>query len=128
MDEQSSNLKETLNSIDLVIEAKKAEVKRGEKLVRLMKNPDFIDVILEGYVGYEERKLFKILTDPSGASPYSNERIMQKLASISDFKGYVGTEDFPGTVKMAADNAPSEIDREELYRKSVTAEYASSEG
>ena len=128
MDVLSSNLRETLDAIDLVIEARKADIKLGEKLARLMANTDFIDVILEGYIGSEERKLFQILTDPSGSSPYSNDQVMLKLASISDFKGYVGTKDFPGTVKMAAINAPSIIDREELYRKEATAQYASSEG
>ena len=128
MDVLSSNLRETLDAIDLVIEARKADIKLGEKLARLMANTDFIDVILEGYIGSEERKLFQILTDPSGSSPYSNDQVMLKLASISDFKGYIGTKDFPGTVKMAAINAPSIIDREELYRKEATAQYASSEG
>jgi hypothetical protein len=127
MDEQS-NLKETLAAIDKVIADKKAAIKRGEALERLKKNQDFIDVILSGYVKAEEIKLFNILTDPSGASPYSDAEITLKLSAISHFKGYIGTDDFPGTVKMEADSAPLDIDLEEQYRRSVTAEFSASKG
>ena len=126
MDEASSNLKETLEAIDAVIAKKKEAIKAGEALKRLMNNPDFKLVILEGYVEAEANKLFKILTDPSGASPYTDDQIKLKLEAISHFKGYVGTEDFPGTVKIEAEQAPLEILREENYRKEVTAMYAES--
>lgn len=120
----TDNLKETLESIDTYIAEKRIDIKRGEQLQRLMKNPDFIDVIMNGYIEVEAKKLFKILTDPTGASPYSPEETQMKLSSISDFKGYVGTEDYPGTVMMDAQRAPFEIEREENERIRVTADYA----
>lgn len=126
MDETSSNLKETLEAIDAVIADKKEVIKVGEALKRLMNNPDFKLVILDGYIEAEADKLFKILTDPSGSSPYTDDEIKLKLAAISHFKGYVGTEDFPGTVKIAAEQAPLDILREENYRKEITAVYAES--
>jgi len=49
------------------------------------------------------------------------------LASISDFRGYVGTEDYPGTIKIAAEAAPQIILKEELYRNELTASVAASE-
>jgi len=52
-DSKSSNLKETLESIDAVIAISNTAIKRGEKLKRLMKNPDFIDDILEGNIEVE---------------------------------------------------------------------------
>jgi len=119
---EQSTLNETLEAIDAVIAKKKAAIKRGERLARLMKNEDFIDVILDGYIETEARKLFTILTNPSGESPYSPEEIQLKLEAISHFKGYVGTEDYLGTVMMEAKKAPLEIAREEDYRKQVTAD------
>lgn len=124
MDEISSNLKQDLEAIDNVIADRKIAIERGVQLSRLRKNTDFIDVVLNGYITAEEAKLFKILTNPSGASPYSQEHIMLKLSAISDFKGYIGTEDYKGSVEIMADNAPLEIAREELYRKEITAAYA----
>jgi len=123
-DSESSNLKETLEAIDAAIATSNAAIKRGEKLKRLMKNPDFIDVILEGYIEVEAKKLFKILTDPTGASPLSDEEIHLGLGAISRFKGYVGTDNYEGTVEIDANRAPDEILREETYRKQVTANYA----
>lgn len=128
MDDKSSTLKETLEAIDHLIVRKKAAIRRGEGLARLKKDPAFVDVILNGYIKTEELRLFNILTDPSGASPHSNEEILSRLSSIMDLKRYIGTEDFPGTVKMEADNAPAEIDREELFRKEATQQFANSEG
>lgn len=124
MDGYSSNLKETLAAIDKYIEEQKLNIELGEKLKRLKNNPDFIDVILHGYIDTEEKKLFNILTDPSGKSPYTEDQIRRKLDSICDLKMYIGTDAHIGTIEMAASNAPENILREEEERKNVTAEYA----
>jgi len=126
MDEASSNLKETLKAIDAVIAEKKTAIKLGEALERLMNNADFKTVILENYIEAEASKLFKILTDPSGASPYTTEQIHLKLEAISHFKGYVGTADYAGTIEVEAKQAPLDIIIEENYRKEVTADFAES--
>jgi hypothetical protein len=86
-----------------------------------MANTDFIDVILTGYIDEEAKRLFNILIDPTGASPYSYEKIQMKLSSISDIKGYLHE------VKLEAKRAPHDIMREEIYRKEVTAEAAGEE-
>lgn len=117
-----TNLNEELKAIDAAIAERRKAIKLGEALQRLLKNQDFIDVILEGYIENEARKLFAILTDPSGKSPYSAEKIHLMLEAISHFKGYVGTDDYEGTVMMEARRAPQDIAREEDYRKQVTAE------
>ena len=119
---EQSNLNETLQAIDAVIADKRQAIKRGEALQRLMKNQDFIDVILNGYIEEEARKLFAILTDPTGGSPYSAEKIHLMLEAISHFKGYVGTDTYKGTVMIEAEQAPLDIANEEDYRKQVTAE------
>lgn len=123
----ASILQETLKSIDSYIAEKQEAIKRGEALERLKSNPDFQAVIVEGYIETEAKKLFDILTDPTGASPYSAETIQLKLEAISHFKSYVGTRDYPGTVKMDATRAPGEIQRELAERARTTAEYAAIE-
>lgn len=120
----TSNLKDTLKRIDEYIGTQREAITKGEALERLMKNPDFKLVILDGYFEAETKKLFNLLVDPTGASPYTNDQINLKLAGISDFKGYVGTDDYVGTVATEAFNAPSNIDREEDERKRVTAEFS----
>lgn len=117
----NGNLKDTLKQIDEYIETQQEAIERGKMLERLMKNPDFIEVILNGYIEVEAQRLFTILTDPTGASPYTAEQIQHKLGSISDLKGYVGTKDYPGTIKIEAEQAPLNIAREEDERVRVTA-------
>ena len=122
--DNTSELNITLKRIDDYIETQEQAIKRGKALERLIKNQDFIDVILEGYIEVEARKLFKILTDPTGASEYTNEQIHLKLAAISHFKEYVGTDDFKGTIKIEALMAPAKIAGELQERVNVTAEAA----
>jgi len=124
--DESHILKETLENIDKYIESQKEAIELGKDLEFLMNTKQFKNVVLNGYIDTEAKKLFEILIDPSGASPYTDEVIQLKLAAISDFKGYIGTEDYPGTIKINAKNAPYNIDREEQERTRVTAEYAES--
>ena len=120
-------LKEELKAIDKTIEKKKKAIRLGEALKELKNDPNFKLVILEGYVEAEAKRLFKILTDPSGVSPYSNEEIQLKLAAISHFKSYIGTDDYVGTIEIEAERAPDEIIMEENYRDEVTANAAQTE-
>ena len=126
MDDKSI-LNDTLKAIQSAVAEREADIERGKKLKRLKSDPDFQDVILNGYLAEEASKLFKILTDPTGASPYSNETIMRKLASISDLKQFIGTEEFQGTVEINAEQAPQAIESELDYRKELTAEMAREE-
>ena len=126
MDEKS-NLNETLKAIQSAIAEREANIELGEKLKRLRRNPDFQDVILKSYIEDVADKLFKILTDPTGASPYSMDTIQLKLGSISDLKAHIGTEEFKGTIEVKAEQAPLEIERELDYRKELTAQVAREE-
>lgn len=117
---ETSNLKETLEAIDTVINKKKAVYSRGQDLQELMKDQRFINVVLDGYFKSEAAKLFTILTDPNDDS-LSNEEVLQRLEGINQFKRYVGTMGNPGTLMIEAMIAPDEIIREEQYRLEVTA-------
>ena len=117
----SSNLQETLEAIEAFIADKEKDLAKGEALARMKRTSDYKLVFEEGYIQTESKKLFDVLTDPSGVSPYSAEEIHLKLEAISHFKGYVGTEDFPGTIEVDATYAVDEIQREQDERKRVTA-------
>jgi len=119
-----SILQETLIAIDAAIAKEEAAIKRGEDLASLKLDPRFKSVILDGYFGSEADKLFEILTDPTGASCYTEDQIRLKLASISDFKAYTGTADHKGTVEVEAELAPDKIERDRIYRKEITEEYS----
>lgn len=116
----SSNLQTTLSSIEAFTAERELAIERGKMLERLKLNADFQSLFLEGYIETEARKLFNILTDPTGASPYTDEKIHLMLGAISHFKGFVGTPDFRGTIEIDAELAVSEIEREQDYRKELT--------
>ncbi len=118
--DNASNLKTTLAQIDLAIERFKDAEKQGEMLKRLKNNPDFIYLFIDGYIEAEAKKLFEILIDPSGASPYSEDTIRRKLDAVSNLKGYMND------IEIAAESAPLDIAREEDFRVKHTAEYAES--
>ena len=120
----SNTLKETLARIDNYIAEQKLNLERGQMLEDLMKNPMFQEVIIDGYINVRTQELFDILTNPNGASPYSREEILRRLDAINDFKGYVGTEITLGTVRLKAQQAPDNIQRELVERASQTAEAA----
>lgn len=126
-DIQSNNLNETLTTIDECIDVKKKDIELGEALKRLKKNPDYKLVIVDSYIKAETNRLFEILTDPSGDSKSSPEEIQRMIDAINHFKGHVGIDSHIGTIETNALNSPSEILREEIYRKEVTAEYANGE-
>ena len=119
-----SNLEETLSAIDKYIAEQQKAIDDGKALERLLNNKDFKAIILDGYIEAEAKKLFSILTDPTGASPYTQEEILLKLEVISHFKSYIGTDDYLGTVRIKATAAPDNIFREEQERARVTALYA----
>ena len=123
----TSILHETLEEIETVITESELAVERGEYLKELKNSKAFQSVIIEGYIDTESKKLFEILTDPSGASPYSTEKIHLMLEAISHFKSYIGTEDFQGTVEQDAMYGTQEIEREQDYRKTITAQNAEEE-
>jgi len=112
---EDSNLKVTLRRIDEYIAEQQEHIKRGKELEQLRTNPAFLSVFVDGYINTEAEKLFNILVDPTGVSPYSDEEIRLKLASISDFKRYINN------VEISAEQAQNKIAREELERVRVTA-------
>jgi len=122
--DDTSTLRSELQGIDEAIAKLEADIELGEQLKRLKANPDYIAVIAKGYIESEANKLFNILTEPTGVTPYTSEQLQLKLAAISDLKGYVGSDEYVGSVETAAKAAPATIERERLYRQDVTSRYS----
>jgi len=122
--DEASNLQQELRDIDIAIARFESHIEKGNALKRLKANKDFISLVELGYIESEAKKLFDILVDPSGASPYTDEQVLLKLATISDLRGYLGTDGHIGTIESAALAAPDAIDRERIYRQEITSAYA----
>jgi hypothetical protein len=124
--DESQLLSENLQAIESYIGEQRKLIEKGKALDRLMANPDFQLVVLNGYIEAEATKLFSMLTDPNGAKVDRDELLLQ-LECINHFKGYVGTADYAGTVKQEAEMAPGNIHREEIERMEITARAAEEE-
>ena len=118
------NLQETLAKTEEVIAEKEEAVSLGEALERLKENPDYKKVIIDHMIEAKSEELFKILTDPSGASPYSEEQIKLQLAVISYIKRQLGTDTYQAEILSSASSAKAQIDINRAFRKEITAEYS----
>jgi uncharacterized coiled-coil protein SlyX len=123
----NSTLEETLKAIDDYIAEQQKAIDDGKALDRLLVNKDFQSLVIDGYIKAEADKLFNILTDPNGASPYTQEEILLKLEVINQFKRHFGTSDYTGTIRLRAETAPDNIFRESQERARITAMYAEQE-
>jgi len=123
----SSTLQKTLKDIEDSISENALAIERAEDLKSLKLDKRFQSVIIDGYINDESKRLFDILTDPSGASPYSKEKINLLLEAISHFKSYIGTDGYEGTVDQDAMYALDANDKEREFRKKLTAEAAEEE-
>ena len=119
MVEKETTLQEELADIDARIKTLNDNVKAGKDLEEMHEDPRFVNVILEGYLEAEAKRIFGVLTDPSHHLKRDvMENLMDKLTSTRNIKQYFGT------VLMNAAMAPEELETEEKYRKEVTEKYS----
>jgi len=116
---EQTNLQVELADIDARIKTLNDNIKAGKDLEEMHEDPRFINVILEGYLEAEAKRIFGVLTDPSHHLKRDvMENLMDKLTSTRNIKQYFGT------VLMNASMAPEELVTEESYRKEVTKKYS----
>ena len=107
--------KEELASIDARIAETKATIKLAEDLEALHEIPQFQDVILNGYLEVESKRIFGVLTDSThNLKRDVMENLMDKLTSIRTVKQYFGT------TMMNGEAARDSLAEEEAYRLEVT--------
>jgi len=111
-----SNLNETLNNIEDYKKSQQEAIRLGTCLEVLMKDQNFKDVILNGYVEVRTDELFKTLMD------YNSEELPEDVwKEINSIKGLTH---YLETIRINKANAPENIHRNDLERIRVTAESA----
>lgn len=117
---EKSNLHESLTEIENVIAEKEIVLRQFKALQRIKETTDFKVAIIEGYLNKRTDELFKLLTEPSDTVIVDEEKTKLQLESIRDFKRYLGTETFTGTLELEAKYAKDFITQEEDYRSQLT--------
>ncbi len=73
--------------LESVLAENKPAKELGDSLTKLLRNSDFRDVVLIGYIREEAIKLVHLLSDPT----QNKSEIQTRLDSISNFKLYLDT-------------------------------------
>lgn len=80
----------TIQQIEISIEYAKSLVARGEKVRALISNPDFKEIIDDGYLLHEAARLAHLVGDP-GIPGSVREDAMRDLNGPGAFKRYIQT-------------------------------------
>jgi len=77
------------HSIEISIEIAQKAVDKAEAIVRLLNNPDFKLVVVEGYFEKEPARLVGLLTDPEMSDPESQKNLHNDMLGISSFRNHL---------------------------------------
>jgi hypothetical protein len=105
-----------LHEIEIEIEDAKLLVARSGALTRLQANPDFQDVILDGYFKEEAVRLVLLKATPHQAGDEDQEYLVKQLDAIGMLHQYMHA------VFMKGDSASRAIDEGEQQRAEILAE------
>lgn len=105
--DDSSNLTEELTDVDNYIKEQNDLIQTGKYLEELQSSKAFQNVIVQGYVEAETKKLFNLLLTSNDAD---RDLILKKIDAIKYFKEYVES------VETLAIAAPSNIKETQLVR------------
>lgn len=113
-----SSREDLIEQIDAAIRTNHTQLDMGKAIDRLHKNPDFITVILKGYLEQEAIRLVHLRTDPAVQTASQQADILRQIDGVAAFK------DFLRTKLMLADKAAGAIEeaedlREELLREDL---------
>lgn len=73
--------------LESVIKDNKLDAELGDSIEKLLRNSDFRNVVINGYLREEAIRLVHLLTDPN----HDRASIQSQLDSISNFKKYLDT-------------------------------------
>ena len=82
---------EQIQAIEISIEQSKVLIEYGNTLERLMKNPDFKEIILTGYFKEEPARLTELKASPHMAYEQHQEAIIRSLDGIGALQQYINT-------------------------------------
>jgi len=78
-----------MSNAHLTLEAANKLISKKQALGRLLQNPDFKAVVLDGYFKDECVRLVMAKGTPSMDSPEAQAAVIRDIDSISSFKGYL---------------------------------------
>jgi hypothetical protein len=77
-----------VNEIEVTIEKARAVIERNNALDRLFDNPDFVDVIRNGYLHEEAVRLVHLKAAPQMQKPEHQTDVLRAIDSIGGLLGY----------------------------------------
>lgn len=114
-----TNLVSEIEEIDNDISEKQKIANRYRSLERLMSNPDFIDVILNGYLKENAEKVFVQLTLPSSYRTISKDECEEVLSAVRSLNKYIGVDNFVGDLYYDGTKAIEDIKSLNEYKKQI---------
>jgi len=101
------------------IEELESIVEMNKKLSRLKLNPDFQDVIVDGYIGTLSKQLFLDLTRPLIISGIPHDEVYAKLDAIRHLKYELGLDEDTGIIGVIEHNSIRAQDRIDDLRQEI---------
>lgn len=83
------SIKDDIEGVELSIEQAKAMIKKGEIALRLSKNKDFRELIMDDYFVDEAARLTHLFSDPSMQDDAKQAMIQNDLRGIGGLKRYL---------------------------------------
>jgi hypothetical protein len=110
------HMSELVEEIQLNIDQARGVVALGESLDRLFQNPDFREVIVEGYFRDEAVRLVELKAAPQMAKPQYQEPILKAIDAIGALQQHFNK------IRLMADQARQAIEDSEQELESLAAE------
>jgi len=111
-------LNNDIQEIEIEIEEAIKKVRLGQLVTKFQADPEFIELVTEGYFRDDAARLVMLKADKSFQTPEKQAKLDADMLGISVFGEYLRTKRITGI--MAADAIKqNELTREELIRGSV---------
>ena len=105
-----------MQEIEIDIEDAKKAIHLGELVTKLESNPDFIELVIEGYFRDDASRVVMLKADKEFQSSEKQDKLDNDIMGISVFADYLRTKKLLGV--MAADAIrESETTREEMLQE-----------
>ena len=82
------NNQEQLEQVELSIDQAKYTISRMASLDKLTSNPDFVNIVLEGYFEEEAQRLVMLRVDPNFQSAQDQMELLRGIDAIGSLKMY----------------------------------------
>ncbi len=102
--------------IEMDIETAKHKIRLGELVTKLESNPEFIELVLEGYFKNDASRLVMLKADANFQSPEKQYKLDKDIMGISVFGEYLRTQ------KVMGDMAKESMKEYEISQVAILQE------